>query len=295
MRRLALALLTVTAIAHGQPAPPDDEAGTTFREARELAKAGRYAEACPLFERSYALDAALGTAVNLADCLERQGQLRRAWELFDLVARGSQQVASRAKLARDRADALAKRLATVIVTVHEPRLELTVGARALPAGVQRTVVDPGTVEVRAARAGRPAFHATLEVAAGAEVIVDVPAPVTETRRRRSRVYLAGGVAAGGAVGLGVALGLAASARQLNNGAFADGLCQHGSPPRCTAEGAAQIDRAGARADLATGFAIGGAVLAAAGIALFVTAPREPIEIAPIASGRALGLGVVAHF
>lgn len=293
MRGVALALvLAVTSIASGQPA---EDAGAIFQEARELARLGRIDEACPLFERSYALDPALGTAVNLASCLERQGHLLRAWQLYDLVARGSQHVQSRARLARERADALAGKLATVIVTVHEPRLSLRVGEQALPAGVQRAVVEPGAVEVVAERAGRPAFRAIRQVAAGAAVIVDVPAFDPPTRRRRSRVYLAGGVGAVGAAGLGVSLGLAISAKRLNDRAYDAGACMAGDPPRCTAGGKSTIDRAGTRADLATGFAIGGAVLAAAGVALFVTAPRDTVQLAPIASERALGLAVVAHF
>jgi hypothetical protein len=56
---------------------------------------------------------------------------------------------------------------------------------------------------------------------------------------------------------------------------------------------ATIDRAGRRADLATGFAVGGALLAGAAAAVFLTAPRETI-VAPIAAG-AVGIGVVGRF
>src|SRR5215813_11599595 len=112
MRGLAIAaVLAVTRIALADPADAT-EAGAAFQRGRDLAKAGRFDEACVEFGKSYRLEPALGTAVNLADCLERQGQFQRAWQLYDLVAR-SQGGPSRARFARERADALAARLATV--------------------------------------------------------------------------------------------------------------------------------------------------------------------------------------
>ena len=124
MRGLAIAtVVAVVRAAAAEPAPSESaasEATEIFNEARALAKDGRFDEACVLFAKSYDLDPGLGTAVNLADCLERQGKLYRAWVLFDLVARNSQNVQSRARLARDRADALISKLATVVVTLHDP-------------------------------------------------------------------------------------------------------------------------------------------------------------------------------
>lgn len=295
MRGLAIAtVLAVTSIANAQPAEPKAQAGALFQQARDLVAAGKFAEACPLFDQSYALDPALGTAINLADCLERQGQLRRAWELFDLVARSPRTVASRAALARQRADALARQLATVSVIVHEPGLAITVGDRALAAGVSRTVVEPGEIAVHAVRPGR-AFHTVVDVPAGMSVVIDVPAPDAPTRRRRSRLYLGGGLTVAGAAGLGVSLGFAISAKQLNDRTYDRGDCTHGDPPRCSAAGAAAIDRAGTRADIASVAAIGGAVLAVAGAVVMLTAPRDAIQVLPIAGEREIGLGAIVRF
>jgi tetratricopeptide (TPR) repeat protein len=305
MRGLAIVLvLAVVSIARAEPGH-EDEASTIFQRGRELVKLGRHDEACALFEQSYALEPALGTAVNLADCLERQGQLRRAWELFDRVARDSQNVQSRARLARDRADALLARLATVIVTLRDPTapgLAVRLAGRPVaPASEIRELVEPRDLDLVVTVPGQPAFTATLHAVAGALATVEVPAfardaPPAHSRRRRSRVYLAGGVSAAGVVGLGVSLGLALSAKRRYDGAFDSGACQRGEPSaRCTREGKVTIDRAGERADLATGFAIGGVVLAGIGAALFFTAPRETIRVEPIATGRALGVGVVGRF
>lgn len=325
MRRLAIAVVlaagaAATRGAIADPAEPTTgEAATAFQQGRELARQGRYDEACKLFERSYELDPGMGTAVNLADCLERRREFRRAWELFDIVARNSHNVQSRARLARERADALIARLATVIVRVRDPAtagLALRLGDRELaPAAEIRDLVEPRDVELVATAPGRPAYRVVLHAAAGATVSAEVPAfeaPGTPgtgeappplavadapTRRRRSRVRLAGALGAGSLISLGASLGFAVAARSTYDRAFDQGcretpdgvVCEPGS------NGRALIDTAGQRADLATGFAIGGAALAVAAAAVFVTAPREVIQIAPIASGRRLGLGIVGRF
>ncbi|MDI3284866.1 tetratricopeptide repeat protein [Polyangium sp. 15x6] len=53
-----------------------------FRVAKGLMEKKNYAEACPKFEGSYKLDPAIGTKLNWADCVEKQGQLARAWALW---------------------------------------------------------------------------------------------------------------------------------------------------------------------------------------------------------------------
>lgn len=308
MRGLAIAIVLAAArIARGEAVPDEARAAEIFQQGRERARAGQIDEACTLFDQSYALDPALGTALNLADCLEQQGQLRRAWELFDVVARNSPSVPSRARLARQRAAALVARLVTVVVTVHEagaPGLAIQLGDRRVaPAPEIRALIEPGDVALVATAPGHAAWTTRVHAVAGATLTIDVPAfaepttdPTTATRRRRSRVYLAGGLGAAGVAGLGVSLGLALSAKHLYDGAFDGGGCLHAEPgTRCTPSGKATIDRAGERADVATGLAIGGAVLAGVAAALWWTAPREPIQVVPLATARALGVGVVARF
>jgi hypothetical protein len=306
MRRLAFAIVvTVTGAAIAEPVDTT-EAGQIFLQGRELVKLGRFDEACALFARSYELDPALGTAVNLADCLERQGHLQRAWELFDVVARNSQNVQSRARLARQRADALQARLATVIIKLRDPSapgLSVRIGDRQMtPAPEIRDLIEPRDVELVATVPGRSAFRTMLHAVAGTTVSADIPAlggprdePMANTRRRRSRVYLADAISGAGVVGLGVSLGFAISARRIYNSAF-DHDCTHsGGHVVCTGNGKATIDRAGSRADVATGFAIGGGVLVVAGAVVYLTAPRDTIQVAPIASSHELGLGVAGRF
>ena len=311
MRGLVIAtVLAVTRIAVGDPAGPAEagatEASAAFQRGRELAKLGRFAEACVEFGRSYELDPALGTAVNLADCLERQGELHRAWLLFDQVARDASGVQSRARLARERADALLARLATVVVTLRDPTapgLVVRIGDHpATPAAEIRDLVEPRDVEVIATVPGRPACRAVLHAVAGATVTVDVPAlaapraDATLTRRRRPFVYLAGGLGAAGVIGLGASIGFGLQARGIYRGAL-DHECQATRITDDTGYRAcqAQVDRSGAAADRATALAIAGAALAAAAVAVWLAAPEETIQIAPVATARELGLGVVGRF
>jgi tetratricopeptide (TPR) repeat protein len=316
MRLAAIAiaiLLAATRIAAAAP-PGDAEAGdpeasAAFQRGRELARAGRYAEACAEFDRSYQLEAALGTAVNLADCLERQGELHRAWTLFDLVARTSQSNQSRARLARERADALVARLATLVIHLRDPTtpgLAVRIGDRSVPPAAEiRELVDPRDVEVVivATAPGRSPFRAARRPTAGATLTVDIPAlappPVAtpvEVRRRRGYVYLAAGLGAVGAIGIGTSIGLGLQAR----GTYHDALDRECLPAQTVEDDGyracqARIDRAGTQADRATVIGIAGGALAAAAIAIFFVAPSETYQVAPIATAHQLGIGVIGRF
>jgi hypothetical protein len=94
-------------------------------------------------------------------------------------------------------------------------------------------------------------------------------------RLRSRVNLAIGVGATGVAGLLVsgALGLVALSKD-NSGDYE------------------ARDR---YADIATGFGIGGGVLVAAGIIVYLTAPRTPVTVAPTASASTVGISVLGRF
>jgi tetratricopeptide (TPR) repeat protein len=324
MRGLVVAALwVVTGVAAAQPAPtapaapqaptadPTEagasaEAAAAFQRGRDLAKAGRFDEACVEFGRSYELDPALGTAANLADCLERQGQVYRAWVLFDLVARSSQNVQSRARLARQRADALAAQLATVVVRLRQPAapgLAIRIGEREeIPVAEIRDLVEPGDIDVVATVPGRPAFRSRVHAVAGAAVTVEVPALAaqadapTQTRRRRSFVLLAAGAGAAGAAALTTSVVLGLGARSAYRSALA-GPCLPGRTVDDTGYAACQarVARAGERADRATVFAVAGGVLGAAALALVFVAPRETVQLAPVVAAGELGLGVAGRF
>jgi tetratricopeptide (TPR) repeat protein len=310
-----IALAAPPAAAQG-----DAAAAKLFEEGRALAEQGKYEEACERFAKSFELERAAGTMLNLGDCAERQGQPARAWQLYDAAAREYEQAgkAKAATFARGRADALAPRLATVVVRLAEPRaagLTVRIGGRTVPPVAEIVErLDAGAIAVEVGAPGREPFATTVNAAVGGEAVVEVPAlhamgggvvvapPPPErparTRRQRRRVLLAAGVGGAGALGLGAAGVLAIAARSAY-GDYQDKLvalgCTVACDPASYAEAAPYYDRSARRADLATGFVIGGTALALAGVILYATAPRERVTIAPAASAHGAGLAASVRF
>ena len=106
MRAAALTVLAVLAVA--TPAVADGaadraEAKRLFDSGRAAITAGKIEDACTMFEASFKLEPAIGTKLNLADCLERKGLLAAAYRLFDEAAveaaRSSKGAAARASRA----------------------------------------------------------------------------------------------------------------------------------------------------------------------------------------------------
>ena len=298
-------VLVAGAIAGAQPR---SEGARLFDEGRELAKAGKFAEACDAFEKSIALDRAPGTALNYGDCLEHLGQLRKALQMYDEAAREfDKQNDPRGKFARERATAVTPKLGTLTVKVADPALSglvITLGKESVPP--QKKIVDrfePGTIEVTASAPGKTGFSSSARVVAGATVIVEVPVlgggdggtpnpPVDHPsgRRDRARVRLALGVGAAGGAALVISGILGLSARSTYHGAIDDMQCIHqGGMLVCNQTGADAVNSAATRANIATGVAIGGAVLVGAAVVLFVTAPREAMTVSPAATATSVGL------
>jgi len=314
VRRIApIVVVLVARDAIAQPADKAGEATRLFEQGLALRKDDKLAEACPLFQKSYELDPAPGTALNLGECAERDGKLALAWTLFDTAARDFERSnkSSGAKYARERADALAAKLATVTVRVADPRLPglvVKVGNQIPTLSAEMVVrLEPGAVEVTASAPGHQTFTTTAQGSAGKRLDIAVPALRVEGgpgstvappagRRDRGRVRLALIVgAAGGAAWIGsVALGLAAKSQY--NSALDAGCTDQGAFVTCTDPDAADdVRAAGTKADIGTGFAVAGSVLVVAAGVLYFTAPRERITVAPMASAHAVGLGVAGRF
>ena len=112
---LALALTASTARADDQVA-----AEGSFDEGKRLMAAGRYAEACMMFEASQRADPELGTQFHVADCLQHIGRLGSAWTLFQEVESGARArgEGGRERVAHDRAVALEPFVPKVIIDPH---------------------------------------------------------------------------------------------------------------------------------------------------------------------------------
>jgi hypothetical protein len=149
-----------------------------FDEGRRLSVAGRYEEACPVFDASFRLTATLGTLLNRADCYEHTGRLADAWRLFDQAAAWAarEQSNRRREAAFSRALALAARLPWIEVKA-EAGVKVSVdGAPLGHEGEGRRIpVDPGSHTVAARRAGAESWTRIIDVPSKPGVIaVAVP-------------------------------------------------------------------------------------------------------------------------
>lgn len=294
--------------AQPPPSPDAVEADRLFEEGRALAKEKQYAEACERFTRSFKLDPTVGTQLNLADCHEQLGHLREAWQLFLAAAEQSERTTDekRTKFARDRADAVAARLATIVITVTQPTtpgLVIRIGGREVAAAAElRDRVDPGEVEITAVVPERPAFTTSVKATSGATIQVTIPTfelptvpTSTGTRRDRSRVRLAWGLA-GASGALAIAATILTLKGRSDYNATADGPdCMRVTGGIiCNPAGDAKIGDAQRLADVGTVFAIGCGVFLAASASVYFTAPREPIVV-PTATGQSIGVAVTGAF
>jgi len=174
---VVLVLIALVGRVAAEPNP--NVAKRLFAEGRVLYDQGKYIEACVLFEKSYQLDPAVGTKLNLAECAERDGKPRAAWLLW-VSAADEFEVAKdqREGFARDRADALAPKLATVVVKVAKPKtkgLVIQIAGRDVePAREIVDRLDPGAIVVSAKAPDRQPFETTITVALGGKLVVEVP-------------------------------------------------------------------------------------------------------------------------
>jgi hypothetical protein len=180
-RLLLAAALAVLLVGAPRRASADAAAAeAAFREGRRLAREGRFAEACPLFEASHRAAPALGALLNLAICHEAIGRTASAYAGY----RAAQEMARvrvdpREAVARDLADRLAPRLTRL-------RVELA-GAMAHGLIVRRgptditdalgvaAAVDPGEHVLEASAPGHVTWLLAVTVTReGETTVVQVP-------------------------------------------------------------------------------------------------------------------------
>ncbi len=181
MRVFAVLAMVAAGVGAAAADRTDDRqiAKRLFTEGRVLVDQKKFIEACVLFEKSYQLDPAVGTRLNLAECAEREGKPRAAWLLWVSAAdEFDRDGDERAAFARRRADALASKLATVEVHVTRPKtkgLTLRIGVREVaPAATVIERLEEGTITVTVTAPNREEFTKKVEVAVGEKVVVEVP-------------------------------------------------------------------------------------------------------------------------
>jgi hypothetical protein len=183
-------LLAIAVAAVSAAAPNPKEADALFKQARTLIKEGKSAQACPLLERSHALDPALGTLLNLGDCYETTGRLVQAFLSFNEAAAWASRnhEANRAEIARARAGGLKSRLSWVALSTAAAAPGLTVSVNGfiveLGTAAQSVPVDAGKLKIVATAVDRETWTTTVSVAAGQSVAVVVPALALASELKR---------------------------------------------------------------------------------------------------------------
>jgi hypothetical protein len=307
------ALLLGAAPAGAQAREDVARADALFNAAKALTDAGQYADACAKFAESKRLAPGIGVTLYLADCYERIGRTASAWTEFrsaEGLARARND--KRADVARDHAQSLEGKLdrLTIVVGPTVPRSGLQVLRDGTPVAAEElglpVAVDPGdhavvvsapghAAQTFAARVGPDNPSATVRIdrldepssapPAASAVVPPAPTAIAPTRglpelpptpvvpedkgATRRAIGLGAGALGIVGVGLGATFGIVAKTKfdQSNSSACdaaSDRCTTPGFPMRKDAESAATVSD--------VSFAVGGALLAA-GIVLYLTAPK----------------------
>lgn len=174
-RALGIAIVLAASSAHAEP-----ESTRLFEQGRALEAKHDYQAACERFQQSYTLEPAQGTLLHLAACAERDGDLVKAWHLFQRVV-AEATTPARKDFAEAAADRLAARLVSVRITVRDPDVEdlvITTGDHHVAARrVLHEVAAPGTIVITATTPRAELFRTEVRGEAGDSLEVAIPAPV----------------------------------------------------------------------------------------------------------------------
>jgi hypothetical protein len=334
MQRLSIAasiLVATTVSAYAQPSDTTSLAQQLFNQGRDLAKNNDWAAACPKFEASLRYDPALGTRLNLATCYDKIGKIASAWGIYRDAAElaGKAGDGKRREYALKQAAALERRLPKLTITAPTPAPGLAVTRDGVPIDPSAfgtpLYVDPGSHEVKASAPGFVTATLSVTLAESKTETVTIPvliaAPVSKPEKPEiiekptqpertvspveappspTRKYLGIGATAAGAVALAVGVGFGVKARSTYQ--KATDLC--GADRVCDSQtdfdrGHSLVSDARSQATLSTVLVIGGGVVAAAGVVLWLTAPSashtETARIVPTTNGRDAGLALVGRF
>lgn len=291
---VAAGALVLSGAAHAADAPKT-EADRLFDEGTALMKDGKYDEACPKIEASLKLDPGVGGQLWLADCYERSGRTYSAYKAFKEAARLAMEAKDskgRDKIAQQRAAALEPKLSKLTLVAPTPApagLHITCDGKDVASTDLGTAqpIDPGkhTITVEAAHAKRTEQTVEVPDAGNASVVLVVqeekvapPPPPPEESNPGTPMRIAGGAIGGvGLVGIvvGSVFGVIASSKlsESNDANHCD------AQNTCDSTGLALRSQAKDAATISTIMFIAGGVALAAGITLFVLAPKSKSTVA----------------
>jgi hypothetical protein len=306
---VGLAVIANAGVALAQPSPDARAAAAAlFEDGKRLMAEGKHTIACPKLAESQRIDPGMGTLFNLAVCYEQTNRTASAWVGFREVAAMAMAAgqSEREKVARGRAAAIEPKLMRLKITMSTPTQGVEVkrdGAVLAPALLGTSVpVDPGDHTVSASAPGKDPWKVVVKLdQPGNTVTVDVPpllankpgAPVVTPpppgpgpgptppppppelpRPRAWQMPLGIAATAVGAVGLGLGVGFGFMAKSAFDDSNTTGNCDE-KTNKCNTAGLTQRDDAVAKGNVGTGVFIAGAVLAAGGVVLWITAPGKP--------------------
>lgn len=289
-------------------APASADVGTAdqlFTQAKELMKEGKFSEACAKFEASYDADAALGSLLNLADCLEKDGRLASAYgrwgDAMDIAARKND---DRSSFAKERREAIRPKLSFITLDVkgdstgfdvYKGDTKVTKGgfSSALPTNPGETVVqvvrdesvlwetkvslreaDQKTVLVpldEIAKANPSPVRKRSSVGESRVKVGDAPVGFWSTQR-------VAGFVVGGVGVLGAGAGFALGGLAMGKTSEIDAECTSGEQAYCTPRGLDLVDTAQTFGDASMWTLIGSGVVVAVGVTVILTAPTEANEL-----------------
>lgn len=280
--KLVLALLCLSTLAVAET-----KVDSLFKKGKQQLADKKYADACTTFEEVDKLEPGIGAKLNVARCYEEWEKLAVAYRWYDDAQ----------KMAVDTKDKRAAKIKELIDALDSdvPRLTIKLPAKIDPVAAAVKLdgkpfmelgselrVDPGQ-HVIDYLSGTTAKKKTVNMERGASTEVELvfdagatmvgqkpPPPPKEPTNTRKVLGIAS--TSVGVVALGVAGVLTLTARSKYNTAL-DDHCM-GATNLCDDEGLSATKNAKKRANHATIVSIVGGVAIAAGVVLYVTAPKK---------------------
>ncbi len=319
-RALAFALgLAVAGSAAAQPKRDPAAADEAFRAAVAAKLKGDLKTACAKFDASMQLDPSPSTLLNVAECLEHDGKLARAWSeaqrarVLNTETPGDQRRRELDAYATTTLERLRAKLAWIQIVAKGAPAGLSVekDGVAIPAAIldQAIPADPGASKVKASAPGYRTFEVDLALSEGKTTNVTIAlspappappasvsasagssgAPLAPPPPRPIWPWIAGGAGlalVGASVGFAIAQAGTQANIDVNCNQQPDGRCLVGYPYQ------AQNDALFRDFGLALGFGIAGAAGVAAGVFGLVRGPARP-SAAPAGTTGILSRGPLA--
>lgn len=285
-----MSVLLATPLAHAQ----QSQADKLFDEGAALMKENKFSEACPKFEASNKLDPQVGGFLWLADCFERNGQTASAYKTY----KDAQKMAIEKKDKQQRDKVAQKHIATI--EPHLTKLTILAPSENKPDGLEvsrdgeklgasdlglAVPMDPGMHTVTATAPHFKTWEKKIDVSGDGNTVTVTVGPLEKEESSAPVAppveegdpgfgFHVGGIVVGAAgliaIGVGSALGLVAAGKLSDSNA--NGHCDPADT--CDAIGLDLRQQAKDAALVSTILFIGGGVALAAGIVLFVVAPKK---------------------